>query len=64
MENKVLKKKLVLKKNILKILTKSLLAIIITLVGLILAKKSPTIKNTIIQNVYEKNLNFTGAKAL
>ncbi|MDD5887903.1 MAG: M23 family metallopeptidase [bacterium] len=64
MENKVLKKKLVLKKNILKILTKSLLAIIITLVGLILAKKSPTIKNTIIENVYEKNLNFTKAKEL
>ena len=64
MEKKTLKKKLVLKKNIRIILTKTMLATIITLISLIAVRKNPSIKNIIIENVYEKSFKFTKTKEL
>lgn len=64
MQRKTLKKKLVLKKNIRNFISRTLLAIIIFLLGLISIKQYPQIKQSIIENVYEKSFKFTKAKKL
>ncbi len=64
MEKKILKKRLVLKKKVRIVLTKTMLVIIIALVGLIMIKKNPDIKNIIVENVYEKSFKFTKTKKL
>ncbi len=64
MQNKTIKKKLVLKKNIRRIINQTLLAIIITLISLIAVKKEPNLKNILIENVYEKSFKFTKAREL
>lgn len=62
MDKKTVRKKLVLKKNIRRFLTRLMLTIIIALIGLIAIKSSPNIKKIIVKNVYEKNFNFGVAK--
>lgn len=64
MPNKVLKKKLVLKDNIRRGISKILLTIIIFLIGMIVVKTSPTTKVTIQKNLYEKSLKFTKIKEI
>lgn len=59
MENKKLKKKLVLKQKIKIILTKIMLTIIVFLVGMIILKENPSTKKFIEKNIYEKSLKFT-----
>ena len=62
--NKVLKKKLMLKKKIKIVLNKILLTIIIFLIGMILLKKNPSLKVIITENLYEKSFRFTKTKQL
>lgn len=64
MESKVLKKKLVLKKQIRIIISKTLITVIIFLIGMILVKNNSQYKNIIRETVYEKSLKFTKAKQL
>lgn len=64
MSNKVLKKKLVLKKYIKLIITKVLLTIIIFLIGMIIIKQNPKNKVFIQKNIYEDSLKFTKARQL
>lgn len=64
MSNKVLKKKLVLKKTIKNTITKTLITIIIFLIGMILVKQNPKNKILIQENIYENSLKFTKAKQL
>lgn len=64
MEKKIVRKKLVLKKHIRIFLTKTMLVIIITLIGLIVVKKDSNIKNIILENVYEKSFKFAKAQEL
>lgn len=64
MEKKIVKKKLVLKKNIRQFLIKIMFVIIIVLIGLICVKKDPNFKKTITKNLYENSLSFTKAKNL
>ena len=64
MERKTIKKKLVLKKSVQNFITRFLLSIIIFLIGLILIKRNPNLKSTIIENIYEKNIKFTKAKEI
>ncbi len=59
MENKIVKKRLVLKKSIRNILSKIMIVVIIFLLGLICIKNNPNIKNVIIDNIYEKSFKFT-----
>ena len=63
MERKI-KTKLVLKKRIKKLLTKSLLTIIILLIGLISIKQNPNLKTIIKENLYEKSFHFTPTKKI
>ena len=51
MQNKTLKKKLVLKDNIKILLNKILITIIIFLIGMIAVKTSPTIKVSLQKNI-------------
>lgn len=64
MQNKVLKKRLILKKQIRQALTKTLLTIIVLLIGMITIKDNPKTKILIQENIYEKSLKFTKAKQL
>ncbi len=64
MENKTVKKRLILKKHIQLFLLKTMLVIIITLIGLIAVKHDQNIKIAIIKNVYEKSFKFTKTKEL
>lgn len=62
MPNKVLKKRLILKDNIRNFFSKTLLTIIIFLIGMITTKMYPTTKATIQKSIYEKSLKFTKVK--
>ncbi len=62
--NKVLKERLVLKKSIKRFINQCLLSIIILLIGLILIKKNPTLKNIINKKVYEENIQFMKIKQI
>lgn len=64
MPNKVLKKKLTLKKNIKIALTKVLVTVLIFLIGMILVKKNPQNKVFIQKNIYEDSLKFTKTKEM
>lgn len=59
MQNKVLKKKLILKKQIKQTLSKILITIIIFLIGMILTKTNPKYKIFIQENIYENSFRFT-----
>ena len=52
MQGKTIKKKLVLKKSVQNFITRFLFSVIIFLIGLILIKKNPNIKSTLIENIY------------
>ena len=58
MQRKKIEKRLVLKKNIRKFLNKTLITIIIFLIGLIVIKDNPDIKTYIKENIYEKSFKF------
>ena len=58
-----MKEKLVLKKEIKKVLNKLLLSIIIFLIGMILVKAKPNIKETIKTRIYEESLPFQKLKS-
>lgn len=64
MPNKVLKKQLILKKNVKVILTKFLVTILIFLIGMILVKQNPKNKVYIQKKIYENSLEFTKTKEL
>jgi len=64
MNHKTVKKKLVLKKTIKSFLYRTLLTIVIVLIGLIYVKKDPGIKELIHKNIYERSLKFTQVKQL
>lgn len=64
MVNKTVKKRLVLKKNIQILLTKILLVIIISLIGLICIKNNPEVKKAFIRNIYEKNFEFSKTRKI
>lgn len=64
MPNKVLKKKLVLKKSVTIFITKLSIIIIIFLLGMILVKQTPKYKVTIQEKIYENSLKFTKARDL
>ena len=59
---KTIKKKLKLKKEIKIILNKLLISIIIFLIGLISVKKTPSLKLTIKEKIYEDSFNFITVK--
>lgn len=59
---KTIKKKLVLKKSVRNFITRVLITVIIFLVGMILVKSDNKIKNSILENVYNKNFEFTKLK--
>lgn len=59
---KMIKKKLVLKKSVRNFMTRVLITVIIFLVGMILVKSDNKIKNSILENVYNKNFEFTKLK--
>lgn len=64
MQNKILKKKLILKNSIKRTISKVMLTIIIFLLGMITIKIKPTFKITIQENIYEKSIKFTKVKEL
>lgn len=64
MQKKVLKKKLILKKQLKQIISKLLITIIIFLIGMISVKNEPQTKNFIKENIYEKSLKFTKVRSL
>lgn len=64
MPEKYIKKKLVLKKQIKKIISQILITIIIFLIGMIIIKKDPNYKMTLNQNIYEKSIKFTKLKEI
>ena len=64
MTNKKLKQRLVLKKSIKKLITKTLVLIIIFLTGMIIVKQNPETKALIQKNIYEKSFKFTKIKNL
>lgn len=59
---KTIKKRLVLKKSVRNFMTRVLITVIIFLVGMILVKSDNKIKNSILENVYNKNFEFTKLK--
>lgn len=59
---KTVKKRLVLKKSVKSFITRVLITVIIFLVGMILIKKDNNVKNIILENVYDKNFEFTKIK--
>ena len=59
MQNKVLKKKLILKKQIKHLISKTLIIIIIFLLGMIIVKENPKSKVFIKKHIYENSLKFT-----
>lgn len=60
--NKSVKEKLVLKKSIRNTLNRFLITIIIFLVGMILVKQNPKLKEVLKENIYEKSFKFTKSK--
>ena len=56
---RTVKKKLVLKKSVRSFISRVLLTVIIFLVGMILVKSDSKIKNIILEQVYNKNFEFT-----
>ena len=56
---KTIKKRLVLKKSVRNFCTRVLITVIIFLVGMILVKSDSKIKNIILEQVYNKNFEFT-----
>lgn len=64
MKRKVIKKRLVLKKNIRSFLTRSMLTVIIILMTLIIVKVKPSLKKVIVKNVYDQNIKFGKAHNL
>ena len=62
--NKYVKEKLVLKRNIRSFINKVLITIIIVLVGLIVIKDNPELKEKINEFLYEKSLSFTKTKQI
>ena len=63
-KNITVKKKLVLRKEVKTFINKTLLTILIFLIGMILVKKDSKYKNIIITNEYEKSFKFTKIKNL
>ena len=63
-KNITVKKKLVLRREVKIFINKTLLTILIFLIGMILVKKDSKYKNIIITNVYEKSFKFTKIKNL
>ena len=59
MQRKTIKKKLILKRDIKILLSKTLISIIIFLLSSILIKKYPEYKLTIKTKVYEESFKFT-----
>lgn len=59
---KTVKRRLVLKKSVKSFITRVLITVIIFLVGMILIKKDNNVKNIILENVYDKNFEFTKIK--
>ena len=64
MNRKIVKKRLVLKKNIRQFLIRCMLTVIIVLITLIAIKTNNDIKKIITKNVYETNFKFGKAKEL
>lgn len=62
--NKRIEERLVLKPHIKKFIIKTMLSVIILLIGMILVKEKPELKETINEKIYEKNINFTKIKVL
>lgn len=62
MPEKHIKKKLVLKEQVKKTISKVMITIIIFLVGMIVVKKEPNSKVFLKQNIYEKSIKFTKIK--
>lgn len=56
--NRLLKRKLVLKKNVRKFLSQTMLTIIVFLVGMIMIKQYPSCKENIRKKIYEENIGF------
>ena len=63
-EERILRKRLILKKSIRKFINQTLLSIIILLVGMISVRQYPELKQSIQKKVYEDNLEFAKAKKL
>lgn len=61
---KYVKEKLVLKRKVKILLSKLLLSIIIFLIALICIKKDTSLKDLILENVYEKSIKFTSNQKL
>lgn len=64
MPNRVLKKKLVLKKSVTSFITRLSITIIIFLLGMILVKQTPKYKITIQEKIYENSLGFTKTREI
>lgn len=60
--NTILKEKLILKKSVRNILNQIILSLIILLIGLIIIKKDPNLKNNINKYIYEDNIQFMQVK--
>lgn len=59
---KMIKEKLVLKRKVKIFLSKTLISIIILLIGLILIKKNSNLKKVIKENIYEKSIHYMNMK--
>lgn len=64
MPEKHIKKKLVLKEQVKKTLSKIMITTIIFLFGMIIVKKEPNSKIFLQQNIYEKSIKFTRIKEI
>lgn len=64
MSEKTIKKKLVLKKQIKQLISKTMLTIIIFLVGMIFIKQDTTNKALVKKKIYEENIKFVKVKEL
>ena len=62
MNKRIIKKRLVLKKNIKKVINKFLLSVILLLIGMIIIKNNPKIKPLLIENIFEKSIKFSKTK--
>lgn len=60
--NKRVEERIVLKKSVKRILSKSMITIIIFLIGMISIKSHPNLKDMLQKNIYEKNIKFTKSK--
>ena len=64
MNKKRYRKKLVLKDSIVKFISRTLISIIIILMGLISVKTNPNLKGNIEKNVYNENIKFAKIREL